>query len=138
MIKQVLKSEGGIRGLYKGMCPTLLREVPGSAALFAAYEALKLSLAKQQVGLLTILGQIPSAQAVCKVCRVMHIAPCKLQTTQCSCPAAISLAITTIVAVLYCMAQLVCNFLLCSHLHACTSNQALLFTYQTPHCGPAM
>ena len=60
VVKQVLKSEGGVRGLYKGMGPTLLREVPGSAALFAAYEALKLSLAKQQVGLLTNLCQLPA------------------------------------------------------------------------------
>ena len=44
-----MRSEGGVRGLYKGLGPTLLREVPGSAAMFAAYEALKISMAKQQV-----------------------------------------------------------------------------------------
>ena len=44
-----MRSEGGVRGLYKGLGPTLLREVPGSAAMFAAYEAIKISMAKQQV-----------------------------------------------------------------------------------------
>ncbi|KAM0015673.1 putative mitochondrial carrier domain superfamily [Helianthus debilis subsp. tardiflorus] len=39
--KQVLRSEGGIRGLYKGLFPTLAREVPGNAAMFGVYEALK-------------------------------------------------------------------------------------------------
>ena len=49
VVRQVMRSEGGVRGLYKCMGPTLLREVPGSSSMFAAYEALKLSLAKQQV-----------------------------------------------------------------------------------------
>ncbi|XP_076881439.1 mitochondrial carnitine/acylcarnitine carrier-like protein [Bidens hawaiensis] len=39
--KQVLKSEGGIRGLYKGLFPTLAREVPGNATMFGVYEAIK-------------------------------------------------------------------------------------------------
>ncbi|KAI7755083.1 hypothetical protein M8C21_029051 [Ambrosia artemisiifolia] len=39
--KQVLRSEGGIRGLYKGLFPTLAREVPGNATMFGVYEALK-------------------------------------------------------------------------------------------------
>lgn len=39
--KQVLKSEGGLRGLYKGLVPTLAREIPGNAAMFGAYEAIK-------------------------------------------------------------------------------------------------
>ncbi|XP_076908418.1 mitochondrial carnitine/acylcarnitine carrier-like protein isoform X2 [Bidens hawaiensis] len=39
--KQVLKSEGGIRGLYKGLFPTLAREVPGNATMFGVYEAVK-------------------------------------------------------------------------------------------------
>ncbi|XP_058084844.1 mitochondrial carnitine/acylcarnitine carrier-like protein [Magnolia sinica] len=39
--KHVLKSEGGARGLFKGLVPTLAREVPGNAAMFGVYEALK-------------------------------------------------------------------------------------------------
>ncbi|PKA60012.1 Mitochondrial carnitine/acylcarnitine carrier-like protein [Apostasia shenzhenica] len=39
--KQVLRSEGGIRGLYKGLLPTLAREIPGNAIMFGVYEALK-------------------------------------------------------------------------------------------------
>lgn len=39
--KQVLRSEGGVRGLFKGMLPTLAREVPGNATMFGVYEALK-------------------------------------------------------------------------------------------------
>ncbi|XP_076901866.1 mitochondrial carnitine/acylcarnitine carrier-like protein [Bidens hawaiensis] len=39
--KQVLRSEGGVRGLYKGLLPTFAREVPGNATLFGVYEALK-------------------------------------------------------------------------------------------------
>lgn len=39
--KQVLRSEGGARGLFKGLVPTMAREVPGNAAMFGVYEALK-------------------------------------------------------------------------------------------------
>nr|XP_043606155.1 mitochondrial carnitine/acylcarnitine carrier-like protein [Erigeron canadensis]XP_043606156.1 mitochondrial carnitine/acylcarnitine carrier-like protein [Erigeron canadensis]XP_043606157.1 mitochondrial carnitine/acylcarnitine carrier-like protein [Erigeron canadensis] len=39
--KQVLRSEGGIRGLYKGLMPTFAREIPGNATMFGVYEALK-------------------------------------------------------------------------------------------------
>lgn len=39
--RHVLRSEGGVRGLFKGMCPTLAREVPGNAVMFGVYEALK-------------------------------------------------------------------------------------------------
>ncbi|XP_039011732.1 mitochondrial carnitine/acylcarnitine carrier-like protein isoform X2 [Hibiscus syriacus] len=39
--RHVLRSEGGVRGLFKGMVPTLAREVPGNAVVFGFYEALK-------------------------------------------------------------------------------------------------
>lgn len=39
--RHVLRSEGGMRGLFKGMVPTLSREVPGNAAMFGVYEAVK-------------------------------------------------------------------------------------------------
>jgi solute carrier family 25 carnitine/acylcarnitine transporter 20/29 len=39
--RHVLRSEGGMLGLFKGLTPTLLREVPGNAAMFGAYEATK-------------------------------------------------------------------------------------------------
>ena len=38
--KHVL-SEAGARGLFKGLVPTLAREVPGNAAMFGVYEAVK-------------------------------------------------------------------------------------------------
>lgn len=43
--RHVLRSEGGLRGLLKGLVPTLGREVPGNAAMFGVYEALKQSFA---------------------------------------------------------------------------------------------
>ncbi|XP_078442501.1 mitochondrial substrate carrier family protein [Wolffia australiana] len=43
--RQVMRSEGGIRGLYKGLVPTLAREVPGNAVMFGVYEAVKQQLA---------------------------------------------------------------------------------------------
>lgn len=46
--RHVLKSEGGTRGLFKGLVPTLAREVPGNAAMFGVYELLKQSLAGGQ------------------------------------------------------------------------------------------
>ncbi|KAF8689194.1 hypothetical protein HU200_041980 [Digitaria exilis] len=39
--KHVLRSEGGTRGLFKGLFPTLAREVPGNAIMFGTYEATK-------------------------------------------------------------------------------------------------
>ncbi|KAL6906344.1 hypothetical protein ACP4OV_003945 [Aristida adscensionis] len=43
--RHVLRSEGGARGLFKGLLPTLGREVPGNAAMFGVYEAAKRLLA---------------------------------------------------------------------------------------------
>ncbi|CAJ2636345.1 unnamed protein product [Trifolium pratense] len=39
--RQVLRSEGGMRGLFKGLVPTMAREIPGNAIMFGVYEALK-------------------------------------------------------------------------------------------------
>lgn len=49
VVKQVMKGEGGMLGLYKGLLPTMVREVVGCSAMFAAYEAIKLGVVKQQV-----------------------------------------------------------------------------------------
>ncbi|XP_062200915.1 mitochondrial carnitine/acylcarnitine carrier-like protein [Phragmites australis] len=46
--KHVLKSEGGTRGLFKGLVPTLGREVPGNAIMFGVYEAIKQLIAGGQ------------------------------------------------------------------------------------------
>ncbi|KAL1566784.1 mitochondrial carnitine/acylcarnitine carrier-like protein [Salvia divinorum] len=46
--RHVLRSEGGARGLFKGLLPTFAREVPGNAAMFGVYEALKQYLAGGQ------------------------------------------------------------------------------------------
>lgn len=45
VVRHVLKSEGGARGLFKGLLPTMAREVPGNAAMFGSYEATKQYLA---------------------------------------------------------------------------------------------
>ncbi|KAL6349188.1 hypothetical protein AAG906_033844 [Vitis piasezkii] len=42
--RHVIKS-GGVRGLFKGLVPTMAREIPGNAAMFGVYEALKQYLA---------------------------------------------------------------------------------------------
>ncbi|KAJ6714833.1 MITOCHONDRIAL CARRIER PROTEIN [Salix viminalis] len=42
--RDVLKS-GGVRGLFKGLVPTMAREIPGNAAMFGVYELLKQSFA---------------------------------------------------------------------------------------------
>eukprot|EP00252_Welwitschia_mirabilis_P024532 TRINITY_DN7314_c0_g1_i1.p1 TRINITY_DN7314_c0_g1~~TRINITY_DN7314_c0_g1_i1.p1 ORF type:complete len:301 (-),score=51.58 TRINITY_DN7314_c0_g1_i1:695-1597(-) len=44
--KHVVRSEGGAMGLFKGLVPTLSREVPGNAAMFGMYEAVKKFMAR--------------------------------------------------------------------------------------------
>ncbi|KAF8728183.1 hypothetical protein HU200_018770 [Digitaria exilis] len=39
--KHVIRSEGGTLGLFKGLFPTLAREVPGNSIMFGVYEATK-------------------------------------------------------------------------------------------------
>jgi len=39
--RHVLRSEGGVKGLFKGLVPTMAREIPGNAAMFGVYEATK-------------------------------------------------------------------------------------------------
>ncbi len=46
----VLRHEGGVLGLFRGLVPTLLREVPGNAAYFGLYDLSKRQLAEWQVG----------------------------------------------------------------------------------------
>ncbi|KAK6154138.1 hypothetical protein DH2020_013777 [Rehmannia glutinosa] len=46
--RHVLRSQGGARGLFKGLIPTFTREVPGNAAMFGVYEAFKQYLAGGQ------------------------------------------------------------------------------------------
>lgn len=43
--RHVLRSEGGARGLFKGLVPTLAREVPGNATMFGVYQGVKQYLA---------------------------------------------------------------------------------------------
>ncbi|XP_057417176.1 mitochondrial carnitine/acylcarnitine carrier-like protein [Lotus japonicus] len=43
--RQVLRSEGGTRGLFKGLVPTMAREIPGNAIMFGVYEAIKQQIA---------------------------------------------------------------------------------------------
>ncbi|KAE9614504.1 putative mitochondrial carrier domain-containing protein [Lupinus albus] len=43
--RHVLRSEGGAKGLFKGLIPTMAREIPGNAIMFGVYEATKQMLA---------------------------------------------------------------------------------------------
>ena len=45
--KHVIRSEGSYIGLYKGLVPTLAREVPGNAVVFGVYGALKAVLCRR-------------------------------------------------------------------------------------------
>lgn len=46
--RHVLRSEGGVLGLFTGLTPTLMREVPGNAVMFGVYEATKRYMAGGQ------------------------------------------------------------------------------------------
>ena len=48
VIRQIVNT-GGYTALYRGMVPTLLREVPGNCAMFSVYEMSKQFFARQQV-----------------------------------------------------------------------------------------
>lgn len=65
--RHVLKAERGVIGLYKGLVPTLLREVPGNAFMFGGYEYTKQLLAggkdtsKLGTGSLLVAGGVGGA-----------------------------------------------------------------------------
>lgn len=54
VMRNVLQHEGGAVGLFRGLVPTLLREVPGNAAYFGMYTMAKHQLASLQVILLPL------------------------------------------------------------------------------------
>ena len=47
-LRLILKLEGGVHALFRGLAPTLAREIPGNAAYFGVYSLLKMQLAKMQ------------------------------------------------------------------------------------------
>eukprot|EP00884_Botryococcus_braunii_P022325 jgi/Botrbrau1/8777/Bobra.0330s0010.2 len=49
VLGHVVKAEGGPTAIFRGLWPTLLREVPGNAVMFGVYEYLKQKLAAAQV-----------------------------------------------------------------------------------------
>lgn len=48
VVRHVWAHERGLVGLFRGLTPTLAREVPGNAVMFGVYEALKRGLADAQ------------------------------------------------------------------------------------------
>lgn len=48
VVRHVWTHERGLLGLFRGLTPTLAREVPGNAVMFGVYEALKQALADAQ------------------------------------------------------------------------------------------
>lgn len=53
VMRKIVKNEG-IKGLYRGLFPTLLRTLPASGALFVAYEYSKfyMELGVREIGIL--------------------------------------------------------------------------------------
>jgi hypothetical protein len=49
VLRHVVKAEGGVTAVFKGLWPTLIREVPGNAIMFGVYELLKQKLAAAKV-----------------------------------------------------------------------------------------
>ncbi|KAJ7299247.1 hypothetical protein O6H91_Y268000 [Diphasiastrum complanatum] len=47
--RHVLRSDVEVLGLFKGITPTFLREVPGNATMFGAYEATKQVIARDEM-----------------------------------------------------------------------------------------
>lgn len=70
VVKHVLRYEGA-RGLFKGLMPTLSRDVPGNAIVFGVYEALKQLMAggreTSQLGMGALLTSGGIAGAACWV-----------------------------------------------------------------------
>ncbi|PIA39941.1 hypothetical protein AQUCO_02600407v1 [Aquilegia coerulea] len=71
--KHVLRSEGGMKGLFKGLAPTFAREVPGNAAMFGVYEGVKQLIAGGQDtsqlgrGSMVVAGGVAGASFWCMV-----------------------------------------------------------------------
>lgn len=68
MTKCILRDEG-IRGMFKGLGPTMLREMPGYFVFFGAYEGTRTLLApkggtKNDCGMLCIFLKIKMNKAI--------------------------------------------------------------------------
>jgi solute carrier family 25 (mitochondrial carnitine/acylcarnitine transporter), member 20/29 len=68
VVKHVLREGRGVRGLFKGLVPTLAQEVPGNAIMFGVYETIKRAMAGGQEdtsqlgrGSLTVAGCLSGA-----------------------------------------------------------------------------
>jgi hypothetical protein len=87
---QVSAEEGVARGLYKGSVLTLMRDVPGSVAYYAAYEILKSKLAPDgKRGPTPALGppRLPWALRACPGPSAPALGPPRLPWALRACPA---------------------------------------------------